>query len=553
VTQLPAARLGLRSLAALILITSMAACTLHPGSVQRLVNAPDRRDVTVMTATGPVVGVSSSMGQAFLGIPYAAPPVGPLRFRAPQPAPAWSAPRDATVLGPDCIQGIGAGRAFGLRGSLMVLGSEDCLSLNVYAPADAAPGAHLPVMVWIYGGGFGIGAGGWYDPSVLAARNGVIVVTLNYRLGAFGFLAHPALRAEADEGSGSFALLDQQAALRWVKANIAQFGGHPGNVTLFGESAGGFSVCYHLASPGAAGLFQRAIIESGSCTSPNAVVSRAEGERGGQEMAAELGCTDAATALECLRSKSASEIKQALPHRRGLMGPRSWSPVHGNAVLPLPPVEAFREGRVNRVPVINGSNRDEGRLFAGGLHAIGRMRSEASYAERVVEIFGVAAPKVLSEYPAETYGSPALAFAEVLTDAMFACPARTLDRLLARHQPVYAYEFDDPEAVNNLPRLPGLIPPRAFHASEIAYVLQASWALADPVWFSPAQKRLSDRMQGYWTTFARSGDPNREDAELWPAFRGDNEMVQSLNPARIAPADGFAARHKCAFWAQLGF
>ena len=170
-----------------------------------------------------------------------------------------------------------------------------------------------------------------------------------------------------------------------------------------------------------------------------------------------------------------------------------------------------------------------------------------------MQIFGVAAPRVLSEYPAETFGSPALAFADVLTDAMFACSAHSLDRLLARHQTVYAYEFDDPEAVSNLPRLPGLIPPRAYHAAEIAYVLQAPWALADPAWFSPAQRRLSDRMQGYWTALARSGDPNREDAEPWPAFHGEGEMVLSLNPARIAPADGFAARHKCAFWAQLGF
>jgi para-nitrobenzyl esterase len=555
-----------RSIAAALLAAAVSACSLNPGAVPQLVNAPDARDAVVMTTSGPVIGVEAPQGSAFLGIPYAAPPVGPLRWRAPQPPAPWGEPRDATRLGSPCMQSLTQGEVLGQRLGLP-LGDEDCLTLNVYAPAagpallasaDLAATPRVlprmgrrPVMVWLYGGGFHFGASGWYDPSVLAQKAGVVVVSLNYRLGALGFLAHPALRAEDPGSSSSLALLDQQAALRWVKANIAAFGGDPGNVTLFGESAGGWSTCFQLASPGAAGLFHRAIIESGACTLPNSVISRSEAERGGLAMAAELGCADPATAAACLREKSGEQILRARPHRPSSVGQNGWSPVVGDALLPLDPREAFARGRFNRVPVINGTNLDEGRLFAGPLTVIGQMRTAASYAAMVNKIFGQRAPAVLAEYPPEP--SPGIAFATVVTDAIFACPARRLNRLLAPHVAVHAYEFADPETATTLPPLPGVMRLGAYHAGEIAYVMQSRWVLADPASFTPPQRALSDTMQGYWTTFARNGNPNAPGAPPWPALRGNANGVLSLAPDRIGPAEAFSERHRCAFWARLDY
>ncbi len=244
----------------------MGGCDLEPGKVDRIVQAEDATPQTIATASGPVVGRKSAAGQAFLGIPYAAAPVGPLRWRAPQPVAPWSEPRPAIRLGASCPQNLSLDAQTGQKGNGPILGAEDCLTLNVYAPAGAASPDRRPVMVWIYGGAFMLGASGQYDPSRLVEATGNIVVTFNYRQGALGFLAHPALNGEA--GEGAFALLDQQAALRWVRSNIGGFGGDPHKVTLFGQSAGAWSVCYQLTSPGAAGLFQRAILQSGACTTP---------------------------------------------------------------------------------------------------------------------------------------------------------------------------------------------------------------------------------------------------------------------------------------------
>jgi para-nitrobenzyl esterase len=233
----------------------LAGCGIRPGDVPQIVDADDARAVTVLTRSGPVVGASAAAGTAFLGIPYAAPPLGDLRWKPPQPVTPWSAPRDARKLGSACTQAVGMNAGAGEGGGLP-FGDEDCLYLNVYTPAAApAAGVRWPVMTYLPGGAFVLGAGDNYDPSRLAIEQNVIVVTVNYRLGALGFLAHPALTAETPSGaSGNAGLLDQQAALRWVRDNIASFGGDPGQVTLFGESAGAWSACYQLASPGAAGL-----------------------------------------------------------------------------------------------------------------------------------------------------------------------------------------------------------------------------------------------------------------------------------------------------------
>ena len=504
----------------------------------------------VSPAEGPVVGVRSSQGQAFLGIPYAAPPVGALRWRAPRPPARWTEPRPAVKLGQSCLQNLSLDAQTGRKGSGPIIGSEDCLTLNVYAPADAMPGERRPVMVWVYGGAFMLGASGQYDPSLLARNTGTLVVTFNYRLGALGFLAHPALRGQL--GEGAYALLDQQAALRWVKANIADFGGNPRNVTLFGQSAGAWSVCYQLASPAAAGLFGRAIIQSGSCTTPETSLPAEEAEAGGTRFAADLDCSGRAP-IECLRSKPAEELMSALPERRGVTGPNSWAPAYGLDALPASPRAAFESGRFNRVPVIDGTTHDEGRLFSYFRAYQGELWTAGSYAGSIEQMFGRLAARILAEYQAENFASPGLAYSAVLTDALFACAARTLDGELAKHVPVYAYEFDDPEAPFGLPRLPWSAPLKAYHASEVAYVFGRPWLLADPGGFGEAQQRLSAAIQAYWGRFVLTGDPDGPGRPEWPRYAEDHRYVLALSPEGIGPTEDFHLRHRCGFWRQLGY
>ena len=517
----------------------LSACALTPGRVDYIVKAPDARPLVVQTGSGPVRGVASSQGQAFLGIPFAAPPVGALRFRAPQPPAPWTEVRDASRAGDNCVQAAipGAGRQ-----------SEDCLTLNVYAPRDADPARPRPVMVWIYGGGFAIGDNVQYDPSRLAERQGVLVVAANYRLGAFGFLAHPGLRAE---GEGAYALLDQQAALRWVRDNIARFGGDPANVTVFGESAGAWSVCYQLTAPGAQGLFQHAIIESGACTSPDSAISMAAAESGGVALASAVGCGDAATAADCLRALPAKTLRKAKAQRRGLLGIDSWAPAFGGDVLPLRPRAAFEQGRFAAVPVIDGTNRDEGRLFLDVNRLKGELWTEASYEKIVHNFFDENTPRVLAEYAGEAKYSRGLAYADIVTDSTFSCPALTLNGLLKRQGKVFAYEFADPEAVFSLPRTPFTPPLKAYHSSEIAYVMQTPWAVANPAKFDAAQRSLSDQMQDYWGAFAKTGDPTAANAPAWTSDQGQGPL--KFAPSGIAYAPAFATVHRCSFWNALGY
>ena len=407
-------------------------------------------------------------------------------------------------------------------------------------------------MVWIHGGAFILGSGGQYDPSLLARTTGALVVTLNYRLGALGFLAHPGLRGQP--GEGAFALLDQQAALRWVRTNIAGFGGDPRAVTLFGQSAGAWSVCGQMAAPGAAGLFGRAILESGACITPQTSLPAAAAEAGGTRMAQDLGCgAEPVAALDCLRRMPARDLVLALPRRPGVTGPNSWSPATGLDVLPLSPRAAFESGRSARVPVIDGTNRDEGRLFAYLRGYAGDLWTPSSYEDAVEALFGPGSGAILAEYPAAGLGSPGRAYAAVLTDALFACPARSLDRLLARRMPVYAYEFDDPSAPFRLPGMPWSHDLRSYHTAEIAYVFGRPWVLADPAGFEPAQAALSARIQAHWGAFAAAGTPSATGQPPWPAFSARDGTVVRLAPGAAENVDDFAERHRCAFWATLGY
>jgi len=517
---------------------ALSACALSPGKVGYLVKSPQATPLVVHVETGDVRGVATPRGRAFLGIPFAAPPVGALRFRPPAPPEAWHGVRDATRAGAICVQNTvpGSGRQ-----------SEDCLTLNVYAPHDADPRRPRPVMVWLYGGGFAIGDNVEYDPSHLAENRGVVVVAPNYRLGAFGFLAHPALRGA---GEGAYAVLDQQAALRWVKANISRFGGDPDKVTVFGQSAGGWSVCYQLTAPGARGLFQRAIIQSGACVSPHSEISLAAAEAGGRQMATALGCGDGEAAAECLRRLPARILLRANPDRRGLLGLNSWSAAYGGDVLPVEPRVALAAGDFAIVPVIDGTTRDEGRLFLLTNRLQGKLFTQGSYEKILTDSFESDTPKVLAEYAGEAKRSRGLAYADVVTDSTFACPALALNALLERRAKVWAYEFDDPHAVTTLPPTPFTPALKAFHTSELVYVFQTPWLAANPAAFDTAERRLSDRMQAWWSAFAANGDPDTPTAPQWPSDRGQGPFT--LSPRDTTAAD-FAVAHRCAFWSALGY
>lgn len=509
---------------------------VYPGRVSHLVQAPDARRETVRIASGLLSGVAAAHGRAFLGIPYAAPPVGALRWRAPRPVEPWQGERDATHTGSPAVQSVGQGRF------APVAGSEDCLYLNVYTPPGTAPIGGWPVMVFLHGGAFSLGAADNYDPSLLATEQQVVVVAPNYRMGAFGFLAHPALAAEQpDGGSGNFGLLDQQAALRWVRDNVAAFGGNPGEVTLFAESAGAWSTSYQMLSPGAVGLFHRAILQSGVAVDPLSTVAAAEAQADGEVFAERLDA-GGRYALDRLRALPAADIARAAPVRRGILGPGSWGPVWGDAVIPEEPARAFAEGRYRPVPVIVGTNSDEGRVFGLGI------LSRADFEARVRADWGRDADAVLARYPAETRSEAQLAFASLITDARFAHPADRMRRLLAGRAPVYGYRFDDVEAPFAIPHPWAPMAMRAYHAGEIAYVFGTRWVLANPARFTPAQARLARRMRDLWGALARG-----EALPDWPQFTQAEPVVRVFSPEGDRTDTDFARRYRCDFWeARLG-
>ncbi len=402
----------MRSICLFLVLLGLSACAIHPGTVDHVRFASDARPVTARSHAGVLRGVEGNGVRAFLGVPFAAPPVGGLRWRAPRPAPPWEGVRDATRIGPDCTQAIGRRAILGGGGGV-VFGSEDCLYLNIYAPAgEAGP---RPVMVYIPGGAFTVGAGANYDPSRLAREQGRVVVTMNYRLGALGWLAHPGFQADGEGFGGNFGLMDQQAALLWVHDNIAAFGGDPGNVTLFAESAGAWTACYLMASPVSEGLYQRVILQSGGCLEPSSLVSAEAAAQSGPAFAARLGC-EGEDVIACLRALPAWRLSRAASLRAGINGPGSWGPVHTDATVPENPAAAIAGGRFTRVPAIVGTNLDEGRLFANEVQDMDR------YQKETIWMYGDVGPRVLERYPVSEDG-PAYAIAANFTAQRFACPS----------------------------------------------------------------------------------------------------------------------------------
>jgi len=483
------------------------------------------------TATGAVRGLANGAVNEFLGIPYAAPPVGALRWQPPQPAASWSGVRDATQFAPHCPQ---LPSPFG-QGST----SEDCLYLNVFTPSHQHAGAQFPVMVWIHGGALVTGESNDYDPTALA-DDGTTVVTINYRLGALGFLAHPAL-ADANGQSGDYGLMDQQAALRWVQRNIASFGGNPRNVTIFGESAGGLSTLSQVASPQAKGLFDRAIVESGSYNLIQASLSGAE--TAGEAFAAKAGCASQTAA--CLRSLPVSTIL-ANENAGG------YTPNINSEVLPETLGAALATGNFNRVPIINGTNRDEWRLFVALSALEGNPVTASNYQSMISATLGVPAAVaaiIEAQYPLSAYPSPSVALGAVGTDAIFACPALTIDQSVSRFVPTFAYEFNDENAPQNF--LPPVgFPYGAAHASELQYLFGLPTGAFQGT-LSAQQQQLAATMKGYWTNFAQRGFPSSFGTPFWPLFNNLTQTVQSLAPPAPQTETGFANTHNCAFWTAL--
>ncbi|HKA17485.1 MAG TPA: carboxylesterase family protein [Blastocatellia bacterium] len=463
---------------------------------------------------GEVQGVVNGNVASFKGVPFAAPPVGELRWKVPHPVNPWSGVKKADAFAPGCIQDKQLATMMGGPSNF----SEDCLYLNVWTAAKDK-GEKLPVMVWIYGGGFALGATNVpiYDGTKLAQK-GVVLVSTAYRVGPFGFLAHPDLSRESGKGSGVYGIQDMIAALRWVKENIAQFGGDPSRVTIFGESAGGISVSMLAASPAAKGLFHRAISESGGSFAPVRtanetglmVPSLQLAEAAGKSLLDGLGAKD----LKAARALSAEEIQKVSGTSLG----RFW-PVADGYVLPGDQYEMYQAGRFNDTPVLIGTNSDEGALF------VRNTVTPAAFEQQIRSGYGAHADAILKAYPHETDKEAFRSTKDIFRETAFAWPTWSWARLQSQKgkSKAYVYYFDrrTPESQDG-----------ATHAAEISFVFANPGGIftGTP---QPGDAELSNLMQSYWVNFAKSGDPNGSGLPAWPAFteRDQKAMFFDTNPS----------------------
>ncbi len=493
----------------------------------------------VVTPAGTIEGLKIGGMDAYRGIPYAAPPVGALRWRPPQAPAPWSGTLNATRFADHCPQ---TASYSGIAST-----TEDCLYLNVFVPADTSPGAKLPVMVWFHGGGFSVGESDDYDPDKWVAR-GRIVVTLNYRLGYLGFLTTSGLEKEPHP-QVNFGIMDQRAALQWVRADIAAFGGDPDNTTILGQSAGGASVVTHLVSPGSKGLFQTALIQSGSYVFLT-VQSLATARANGDAFAAAEGC--AATDTACLRALGVKRILAA-PSPGGVSAIAGGLAVDGT-ILPQAPLDALLAQQYTHVPILQGTNHDEFRLFTAELFDLaGGPLTAAEYplfVQAVLSQVGLGADtaKVLAKYPLSHYASPDLAVSALATDAAFATTAVVSDDLFAVGVPVYAYEFADEHCPNDfLP--PASFPYGAAHEFELPFLGDSFTRTLLPP--TPAERRLSATMVDYWTRFSGTGSPNDWSTPLWLPYVPLVGDVNTFVPPAPSMSTRFQSFHNTNFWIQL--
>jgi para-nitrobenzyl esterase len=506
---------------------------------------PQASACLVTTASGAVQGVDNGPSCAFLGIPFAAPPIGNLRWKPPQEAAPWAATLPATAAGPVCPQNNPAG-------STTVIGNENCLRLNIWTPNPAPVAA--PVLVWIPTGGFQGASANLPDSNArrFAERTGAIVVAANYRLGPLGFMAHPALTAEdpAYRSSGNYGFLDQRAALAWVREHIAAFGGDPEAVTLAGQSAGAHSVSLHLVSPQSAGYFARVIMQSGTASTRWRTLADAESLGGG--FAAATGCVDPANVLSCMRSRTATQVLLAFGNGQQELAETSrvqWSPVVDGLDIPDQPRILFEGGAFSHVPTILGTTRDEGwiyvdRSFPGDV-------TTAQYEAAIENEFGPTdAAAILDQYPVSAFSSPKLALSAVAGDVEAVCEARRVARLVERTgTPVYLYSFErEADAV---------VPDLVIHGLDRNFVFGNNFGPPSNYVLNADDLALFGAISGYWTRFAASGDPNGGDATHWPAFkhptgrgRGADKYVVLDWPLR---ADKRLREEQCNFWEPFFF
>ncbi len=488
--------------------------------------APVLAAPTATTEYGKVTGTSAEGMDEFLGIRYAAPPVGAMRWQPTQPLPKSMFSHTATSFGPHCAQPLSQfGRA---------TNNEDCLYLNVFRPAGYKADKKLPVMFWIHGGALLVGESDDYDPVKLVTQGNVIVVTINYRLGYFGFFATSGLDAEGHV-AGNYGLQDQQFAMDWVRRNIAGFGGDPSRMTVFGESAGGLSTLSNLASPTAYGLFSRAIVESGAYTLNLPTLSQAETT--GATVAGALNCAPTDTA--CLRAATPDQII-GTEANAGL----SVTTIIDGTNLPLSLLDAFPAGKFNRVPIINGSNHDEYRLF---LPADAGLTAD-QYPQALDSVFGpILGPLVAQRYQVQRYAKPVYALAAAIGAESFSCGAWLVDHWASRYVPVYAYQFNDRHAPEgSLPPVPGY-DYGAAHAIELQFLFDLP-ELPGTRALNAKERSLSDAMVSYWTNFATGASPNGSGAPEWTRFSSETDTVESLLPPTPLPETGFGAQHHCSFW-----
>ena len=535
---------GFATVTALAAVSFSVAAAFQSGAIAAQTAAPAcMANTLVDTENGPVCGIVNDGVTSYLGVPFAAPPVGTLRWQPPAPVAAWTTAFQATQVGPDCPQ-----PPFPPGSIPNAMTNEDCLTLNMYVPANAGPG--LPVMVEIHGGGFVFGAPP--NGAHLAAAGRVIVVGIHYRLGILGFLVNNAL----GEHSGDYGLLDQQAALRWVQRNIARFGGDPRNVTLFGQSAGGASVCDAVVSPAAAGLFQKGISESAffnynlntiwaraDCKSE--LLTEAKALQFGAAFANKVGCGAAADIASCLRALPA----QILVDNGGQVGtPEAGGtirPTINSVILPVSPAMAFKTGRLpNKIPLMVGVARDE---FNGGLYTSLVANTPVQYREMVRQQFGDRASMVMSLYPLARFpnSSPFIAHRTVMADAFSVCPALVADQQLARHIPVYAFENDNAATPQRAATLPLGFPLGAFHNGENPFLFPPATLTLDP-----NQAVFGNQIIAQWAGFARTGNPTVDGAPNWPLYN-KGRLVMSLVPAgnsALTPTATLNLQHNCDFW-----
>jgi para-nitrobenzyl esterase len=491
-------------------------CANVAGSAVHAKSSPSIPLVTIDSGVLEGIHFSSNSGDvAFLGIPYAAAPVGALRWLPPQPPPPWQRIRRADAFGPACPQ-LPSPWLPEMLGRKQMVTDEACLFLNVWT-TNLHGAKKLPVMVWIHGGGNIEGSQEWPPLGPVLAKHGVVVVAINYRLGVFGYFSHPALTAESPHhSSGNYGLLDQIAALQWLRRNIANFGGDPQRVTVFGASSGSLDICDLLASPLADGLFQGAILQSGVCVDGLApMLDRQEAD--GKRIAADLGAADDSQALMQLRAIPADELLRRAANEKNV----DFNPVLDGWVFHEQPAIVFEKGRQAKVPVVVGSNADEDSIFKSPLVG-GKShdpKTVEAYHQWLIENFGARAQQAFEAYPAKADHDVAQAILNLETDRDFGFGSRMLAReVTASGQRAYLYNFtyvgSGPfEALGS------------FHSEESILLSKKFWTS----WVSsPDDEKLSNILIAYWTQFAKAGAPDEQALPPWPPYDPKTDQAQEL-------------------------